>query len=443
MSKKAEALVSTRTTEKQTADAAVTAAQTKLANAKSTVTAAQNELNAANEMLDASDKALESARITRDNAQSAFDAICGDCALMVLQEYVDAANAALDAAKTARQQAADKLSAAETALAGANAAAADAEKTAETAKAAADKAAHAYSEAKIAADRARADLSLLKQDYAKAANGQTNPDMAKSPAHVKAANGQANPNAAGAAITAYAKAEAEACRKKAELNSLEQEYSGIIAAEKALADAKQKASDAETALAEANSAVDKTKETLRAKKLAKTVTENRLMRASNLSLDRAMETPISDPEFAYLNTYVEAVKAAQAEALAAANELDQARATLETRKLARDEAAKRYAAALADLTVLRDKKNAESSSAEVAQAVVTPLAAPETSSETDRTETAQSGSRTTIAESVATGDSGAAPFYLFDTVSAAGLLAALVKKKKDRQAVAVKAEKKQ
>lgn len=114
-------------------------------------------------------------------------------------------------------------------------------------------------------------------------------------------------------------------------------------------------SQAEDALAIAESDLAKAKERLSKAVLAKAETADKLVRATGLSVEKAMEALIDDSDFAYLNDYIAAIKTADTQLAAAASDLQVATAELEDRQADKEEAQKAYIAALVDLTIAQNQ----------------------------------------------------------------------------------------
>ena len=128
-------------------------------------------------------------------------------------------------------------------------------------------------------------------------------------------------------LTAQSKA-AEAAARSIPLRS---DYDAVTAVMDRLSSAKKDAEDAEAALLAAQNALNEACRNAEDSAAAQIAAQEKLSRATALSYDDAIETPITDEDFAYLNEYIEAVLDAQRraeEAQAALEEAENAYAML-------------------------------------------------------------------------------------------------------------------
>ncbi len=112
-------------------------------------------------------------------------------------------------------------------------------------------------------------------------------------------------------------------------------------AESALKDAREELASAQAKLTQAQQ--------------TKADTGDRLQRASGLSLEEALKADIEEPDFAWLNEYVSAVKTADQELADASVNLETAMFRLDSRKADSDKAKKAYIEALADLVMAQNR----------------------------------------------------------------------------------------
>ena len=112
---------------------------------------------------------------------------------------------------------------------------------------------------------------------------------------------------------------------------------------------------AEAALKDAREELASAQEELAQAQQTKADTEDRLRRASGLSLEEALKADIKDPDFAWLNEYVSAVKSADQELADASVNLETAMFRLDSRKADSEKAKKAYIEALADLVMAQNR----------------------------------------------------------------------------------------
>ena len=184
---------------------------------------------------------------------------------------------------------------------------------------------------------------------------------------------------------------------------------------------------------------------------AKAITADKLLRATGLSVDAALLTDIEDPDFTYLNGYIDAIKAADTELHSAREGLDNANAELSSRKADNENAHKAYIAALADLAIAQDRMElsqvnsdtVHDSTFSVETAVCIEGAAPDMSFDASEVTWIDSGNavsgttlntdRTTIKEtaSVATGDTSNILAWLAGLLASTGFMILGLRKKKE------------
>ncbi len=145
-------------------------------------------------------------------------------------------------------------------------------------------------------------------------------------------------------------------RETVELENLRDQYAPVLRAIDARDKAKENLRLAEAALAKTESDLINAESYLSMALQAKTITAERLYRATSLSVEEAMEKYIEDEEFAYLNEYVSAIRAADSGLDAANADLHTAISKLSARKIEHEKAQQVYLAAVADLAILKDRE---------------------------------------------------------------------------------------
>lgn len=238
-----------------------------------------------------------------------------------------------------------------------------------------------------------------------------------------------------------------------ELASLREQYAPVLRAIAARDAAKEALNQAEAALNTAEADLIKVQADLKQAQLTKAITADRLLRASWLSVDDALKADIKDPDFAYLNDYVLAIKTADAALSEAKVALDSANTELTARKTDSENAQRAYIAAVADLVIIQDREgmfNVDPNSGldpkpsvETAdfKEIITPVVK-ETDSEPAvlAASTIASGPVLTKAEStgrvystepVATGDTSNVMVLLAELLASAGLMAVVFKMRKE------------
>lgn len=326
--------------EKSLADAG-----TKKATADEALQSAQEALNQAAAQSSAADTAFAYAEKARDDAGQA----------------VTEAETALKDAMSARTSAAAVLEEKRAALAKANNALNDAS------------AVYADAEKKLAALTSDETLEALKErkrladaDLQSALENQTAKEVAlKQAAAVRAQAEIAVMNAQTALKEAQDRLSEAILERdsgkervriaKEELESLRDQYAPVLRAVAARDAARENLNLAKSALQDARAELVQAQEDMAQAQLAKTITADRLLRASGLSVEEALKADIEDPEFAYLNAYVSAVKAADADIEKAGTLLEAANSELDARKVENEKAQKAYIAAVADLVIAQDR----------------------------------------------------------------------------------------
>jgi LPXTG-motif cell wall-anchored protein len=363
--KEAEEELAARKTDAEAASRALTKAQEDSAAARKDLEDAQTRKNAA-------DQAAKKAKQALDQADTECNA--ADKALALAQEAVNEARAAEEEAESALRTAAASRESASAAL--------------EEKKAEAKEAKKALEEAESSLQAARKKLEDLTSDdtldalreqkdqadaaLRRALEDQTAGDEALAQAQEALAKADAEASEAGDALQkakerlTQAGLEKERLEKQIrsdeeELEDLRSQYA-VVADAKAERDAaREQAGAAEAALKDAESELAGAQADLTQARLTKEGAADKLARARDLSVEGALESPIEDPDFEYLNEYISAIRSADAVLAAAETALDDAERELAGRKSDLEDAQDAYTAALADLAIAKDREKAASS----------------------------------------------------------------------------------
>ena len=159
-----------------------------------------------------------------------------------------------------------------------------------------------------------------------------------------------------AAIRARDEAKGEAVLTAEELENLRHQYAPVLRAIAARDAARENLNYKESDRKAAESDLGKAKAALKQAQMTKAVTADRLQRVSGLCVEDALKADIEDPEYAYLNEYVSAVKSADAELDAAGTALQTANSELAARKTDNEKAQREYIEALANLVIIQDRE---------------------------------------------------------------------------------------
>jgi chromosome segregation ATPase len=162
---------------------------------------------------------------------------------------------------------------------------------------------------------------------------------------------------ADALVTRNAAKEKAAAAEEA-LSALRVQYAPVQHAFDVRDAARENLNIAEAALKDAREELASAQAKLTQAQQTKAGTEDRLERASGLSLEEALKADIEDPDFAWLNEYVSAVKTADQELADARMNLGTAISRLDARKADSEKAQKAYHAALADLVLAQNRAGA-------------------------------------------------------------------------------------
>ena len=283
-------------------------------------------------------KAGEDAKRTRKEAESVLnDAIAGKtAAATVLEEK----RAALRAANTALDEAEAAYAAAEKKLADLTS----------------DDTLDALREQKRLADAAL-QSALENQNVRNEALRQAESVLAEAEISVSEARSalQEAENRLSEAILARDAAKEEVCLATSELEDLRDQYAPVLRAIAACDAAKDNLSLAESILKDKESNLLKAQDNLAQALREKEITADKLTRATGLSVEDALKEDIEDPDFAYLNEYVSAIRTADTDLEAARADLENAYMELSSRKADNENAQKAYIAAVADLAIAEDR----------------------------------------------------------------------------------------
>lgn len=214
------------------------------------------------------------------------------------------------------------------------------------------------------------------------------------------------------ALAARDSASEEVSRISEELTLLREQYAPVLRAVAARSAAEKAFAQAHSALMAARAELMTAKGNLVQAQLSKSLSDNRLLRATGLSVQEALETDIEDSDFAYLNDYVSAVKAADTRLQEAQKGLKNAREDLSVRKLDHEKAQKAYISALADQALLQEQETG-----------VTSVSSPKL--------TAASADCVISSAPVATGDTSNAAVLLGELLAGAGVMALVLKMRKE------------
>ena len=459
-------------------EAAIQEAKAELISKKGDAEQAAQALNDAKVSLIAAEKALGDASVRKNSVDQ------------VLQNALELLNKAIEESRTAdtdyafaekaRDEAKQAVADAETALKDAMDVKTAAAAVFEEKKTALEDANTALNEAKSvysAAEMRLADLTsdetintLKEQKHLADAALQTARDnqTAKDKAlkQAQAVLAQAETNAADAknalqeaedqlakAVLARDMAKETSERVTEELVSLREQYAPVLRAIAARDAAKEALNQAEAALNIAEADLVKAQADLTRAQLTKAITADRLLRASGLSVEDALRADIEDPDFAYLNDYVAAIKSADITLSEARETLDTANTELTARKTDSENAHRAYISAGADLVIVQDGEGMfrvdpntgvdSKPSVETAdfKEIITPVVK-KTDSEhavlKDSTNTSgpvltkeESRGRVNSTEPVATGDTSNIKALLAELLASAGFLAVVFKRRKE------------
>ena len=418
-------------------------AGTRKASADQVLQEAARLLNKAIEDSHAADTDCTFAEKSRDEAKRAVfnaetalkEAINGKTSIAsVLKEKyakLTEANAALDDAVSAHKAAAKRL-----------------------ADLTSDKTLDLLREQKRLADEALRSVLDIQSDKGKALK-QAEAVLAKAESDASAAKNalqEAKDRFAEAALARDA-AQNAADQAAEELAALREQYAPVLLAIAARDAAREELNLAEAAFNDAESNLVKAQEDLEQAQLNKAITADKLLRATGLSVDDALKADIEDPDFAYLNDYISAIRAADSILSEARTALAAANAELDARKSDSDNAKRAYLAAVADLLIVQDRErmyqldsNPGHTSGSSVESVdlkeITSSATKETDfdsaerkASTDTTSPvltkAEHESSVYNTEPVATGDTSNVMALMTELLAGAGLLAVVFKKRKE------------
>ena len=159
---------------------------------------------------------------------------------------------------------------------------------------------------------------------------------------------------ADAVLTRNAAKEKAAVAEEA-LSALRDQYAPVQHALDVRDAARENLNTAEAALKDAREELASAQAKLTQAQQTKADTGDRLQRASGLSLEEALKVDIEEPDFAWLNEYVSAVKTADQELADASVNLETAMFRLDSRKADSEKAKKAYIEALADLVMAQNR----------------------------------------------------------------------------------------
>lgn len=424
-------------------ESAADLAAQKLTSANESLSSAKKKLEDAKEKKAAADQALQTAQETLHKASEEAQAaernytIAEQARNRAGQTVSDAENALKDAMNN-KASAASVLAAKRAALMDANKALDDAVSAHSAAEKrladlTSDDTINALSEKKRLADTALQAALNEQASKAKAAE-QADKTLAQAEADeekAKEALQEAESILEQARLNRDA-AKETAARTGEELTALKEKYASVKKAIDARDEAKDKLNQAETALSAAEDALAKARENLAQAKLAKAAAADRLERAGGLSVENALAEDIKDPDFAYLNDYISAVKTADAEVATAQEKLEKANAELSARVSDRDKARKGYIAAIAESAVTQNRGTA---------IITEPVYHPDIKASAGKLSTekvsipvsvkAYSGPEIEKTEPVETGDSSDMMAQFAMLLASAGVMTVTLKKKKE------------
>ena len=292
-----------------------------------------------------------------------------------------------------------------------------------------------------------AKVETLKQVEAALAQAETDASVAKNTLQ------EAEDRLAEAVLARDAAKEA-ADRAAEELAVLREKYAPVLQAVADRDAAKERLNLAKNAYKEAESNLVNAQANLTQAQLAKALTADRLLRATGLSVDDALMADIEDPDFAFLNDYVSAIKIADDALSEARTVLSIANAELTTRKIDSKNAQRAYIAAVADLALIQDQEGmfqlnpVQVHDSKPAAVIADPNAiiVPDASGNASGLEVhkasvntskpiltkAESTGRVYSLEPVATGDTSNVMGLLAELLAGAGLMAIVFKRRKEK-----------
>lgn len=257
------------------------------------------------------------------------------------------------------------------------------------------------------------------------------------------------------AIRARDKAKEEAALTAAELENVREQYAPVLRAIAARDAARENLIYAESIRKAAESNLGKAQAVLEQAQMRKAMTADRLQRITGLCVEDALKADIADPEYAYLNEYVSAIKFADVELDAARTVLQTANAELAVRKTESEKAQKEYIEAVANFAVIQDHAETRRSDQEQSQAlqtaaettdskeVIVPVMNGEESGPADSGAAAdkvgpvltkeESAGREYSTDPVATGDTSNAMVPIAEFLASAGLMAVACKRRREAE----------
>ena len=325
-------------------------------DAQAAVEQAEADLKAAKEELAVLQNELKDAQALRDEMQTAYD---------MKQEAVNQAKTSVDKAseKVSDAQAVFDIAAAETekatrAYEEAESAAVGKNEMVSQASAAVEEARNALSELDQAVSAAADVLSQKEEAYEAARtaveqaeetyeNAQISYAEKSEAAEIAAETVKEKQQALEQAEAVYSEKAAAAQAAREEADEKRGKLDAVANAESALAAAKENVTVAIAARDNAVAKYEQLQKTVSEKEETLKTLAKKSERAQDLTYEEALEGQIEDEEFAYLNTYFDAVRSARAELETAETALSDALAQQEKDKAALDMAKKEYAAAVA------------------------------------------------------------------------------------------------
>lgn len=355
----AKAELASKESDAKAADQILAKAKENLAGAEKTLEEAGMRKKSAEQALQTALKALDQAveESRKADTDYAFAAKAGDDAKRSVKEAESVLKDAI-AGKTAAAAVLEEkraaLRAANTALDEAEAACAAAEK--KLADLTSDDTLDALREQKLLADAAF-QSALEDQNARNEALRQAESVLAEAEISASEARSalQKAENRLSEAILARDAAKEEVSLATSELKNLRDQYAPVLRATAACDAAKDNLSLAEAVLKDKESNLLKAQDELTQALREKEITADKLIRATGLSVEEALKEDIEDPDFAYLNEYVSAIRTADADLEAARADLENAYMELAAKKAENENAQKAYIAAVADLVIAEDR----------------------------------------------------------------------------------------
>lgn len=150
-----------------------------------------------------------------------------------------------------------------------------------------------------------------------------------------------------------------------ELEVLRERYAPVLAATIARDAAAAEVSRTDAVMQEAKAVLDQAEANLEEALRAKEITADKLLRATGLTVEEALQKDIEDEDFLYLNEYIDEIRNREADLASAGERLEAAKAELAARETDNRNAQLAYAAAVADLALAQEQEAQDEAEEEV------------------------------------------------------------------------------